>query len=42
MEPARLLKMLGCNALQGHAFARAMSAADFKAFARARQLREAS
>jgi len=42
MEHARVLKMLGCNALQGHAFARAMSAADFKAFARARQLREAS
>ncbi|MDQ2703922.1 MAG: EAL domain-containing protein [Pseudomonadota bacterium] len=42
MEHARLLKMLGCNALQGYAFARPMSAADFKAFARARQLRRAS
>lgn len=42
MEHARVLKRLGCNALQGHAFARAMSASDFKEFARARQLREAS
>jgi diguanylate cyclase (GGDEF)-like protein len=42
MKHARVLKTLGCNALQGHAFARAMSAADFKSFARARQLREAS
>ncbi|HEY6631821.1 MAG TPA: EAL domain-containing protein [Rhizobiaceae bacterium] len=42
MEHARVLKRLGCNALQGHAFARAMSASEFKAFARARQLREAS
>jgi EAL domain-containing protein (putative c-di-GMP-specific phosphodiesterase class I) len=42
MEHARMLKRLGCNALQGHAFARAMSAADFKAFARARRLRKAS
>ena len=42
MEHARVLKRLGCNALQGHAFARAMSAADFKAFARSRQLRKAS
>jgi diguanylate cyclase (GGDEF)-like protein len=42
MEHARVLKRLGCNALQGHAFARAMSASEFKAFARARRLREAS
>jgi diguanylate cyclase (GGDEF)-like protein/PAS domain S-box-containing protein len=42
MEHARVLKALGCNALQGHAFARAMNAADFKAFARARRLRKAS
>ncbi|MEP9386924.1 EAL domain-containing protein [Mesorhizobium sp. KR9-304] len=42
MEHARVLKMLGCNALQGHAFARAMSNADLKAFARARLMREAS
>ncbi|WP_245426498.1 EAL domain-containing protein [Mesorhizobium sp. YM1C-6-2] len=42
MEHARVLQMLGCNALQGHAFARAMSAADFKAFARRRLLRRAS
>ena len=42
MEHARVLKTLGCNALQGHAFAQAMSAAEFKEFARARQLRRAS
>jgi diguanylate cyclase (GGDEF)-like protein len=42
MEHARVLKTLGCNALQGHAFARAMSAAEFKAFARNRRLRKAS
>jgi diguanylate cyclase (GGDEF)-like protein/PAS domain S-box-containing protein len=41
MEHARVLKRLGCNALQGHAFARAMSNAEFKAFARSR-LRKAS
>jgi EAL domain-containing protein (putative c-di-GMP-specific phosphodiesterase class I) len=37
-----VLKRLGCNALQGHAFARAMSTSEFKAFAHARRLREAS
>ena len=42
MEHARVLKTLGCNALQGHAFAQAMSAADFKAFARTRRFRKAS
>ena len=42
MDHAKALKSLGCNALQGHAFAQAMSAADFKAFALARKLRAAS
>ena len=42
MQHAKALKSLGCNALQGHAFAQAMSAADLKAFARARKLRAAS
>ena len=42
MKHARVLKALGCNALQGHAFAQAMSSADLKVFARTRQLREAS
>ena len=42
MKHARVLKALGCHALQGHAFAQAMSSADLKAFARTRQLREAS
>jgi diguanylate cyclase (GGDEF)-like protein len=42
MEHARVLKQLGCNALQGHAFARAMSAADFKTFARSRLRKKAS
>lgn len=42
MKHAKLLKSLGCNALQGHAFARAMSAADLASFARARKLRVAS
>ena len=42
MEHAKVLKSLGCNALQGHAFAQAMSAADLKVFARRRKLRAAS
>ncbi len=42
MEHARVLKSLGCHALQGHAFAKALSAAELKEFARARQLRAAS
>ncbi|MCX7305603.1 MAG: EAL domain-containing protein [Hyphomicrobiales bacterium] len=42
MEHARVLKSLGCHALQGHAFAQAMSATDLKEFANARQLRAAS
>ena len=37
MEHAKVLKSLGCNALQGHAFAQAMSAADLKVFARSTQ-----
>ena len=42
MEHAKALKSLGCKALQGHAFAQAMSAADLKVFARRRKLRAAS
>ena len=42
MEHARVLKKLGCNALQGYAFARPMSAADFKQFVQARKLQAAS
>jgi len=42
MEHAKVLKSLGCNALQGHAFAKALSATDLKKFARVRQLRAAS
>ena len=42
MEHAKVLKSLGCNALQGHAFAKALSATELKEFARARQLRAAS
>ena len=42
MEHARVLKSLGCNALQGHAFAPAMSAAAFRTFARPRKMRAAS
>jgi len=42
IEHARVLKQLGCNALQGHAFAHAMSADDFRIFAREHRLRAAS
>ncbi len=42
MEHARVLKSLGCNALQGYAFARAMQASDLKAFVQSRKLRAAS
>ena len=42
VEHALVLKSLGCHALQGHAFARAMSSAKFKEFARERKLRAAS
>ena len=36
MEHARILKDLGCDILQGFAFAGPMSAADFKQFVRSR------
>ncbi|MBX3532445.1 MAG: EAL domain-containing protein [Rhizobiaceae bacterium] len=39
MEHAHILKQLGCDALQGYAFARPMSAADLATFARTRQQR---
>ena len=42
LEHARILRQLGCNALQGYAFARAMSAEDIVSFARQRQLLQAS
>ena len=42
MEHARVLKSLGCHALQGYAFARAMSDEDFREFATTRELRRAS
>ncbi len=42
MEHARVLKSLGCHALQGHAFAQAMSAKEFVDFVTARKLRAAS
>jgi len=42
MKHARVLTALGCNALQGYALARPMSADDFRHFALARKLRAAS
>jgi diguanylate cyclase (GGDEF)-like protein/PAS domain S-box-containing protein len=42
MKHAKVLKSLGCNALQGFAFARAMSAAEFAAFAHDHKLLKAS
>jgi EAL domain-containing protein (putative c-di-GMP-specific phosphodiesterase class I) len=42
MEHARILKELGCDILQGHAFAAAMNAADFREFVRTRKWRAAS
>jgi diguanylate cyclase (GGDEF)-like protein len=42
MEHARVLKSLGCHALQGHAFAQAMSAKELGDFVMARKLRAAS
>ncbi|MEW9836522.1 putative bifunctional diguanylate cyclase/phosphodiesterase [Mesorhizobium marinum] len=42
LRHARVLKSLGCSALQGFAFARAMSAEEFVAFARAHKLARAS
>ncbi|WP_235679147.1 EAL domain-containing protein [Aquibium microcysteis] len=41
MDHARVLKTLGCDALQGYAFAKPMSAADVTVFARERRWREA-
>ena len=42
MEHAAILKTLGCDALQGYAFARPMSAADITLFARERRWGQAS
>lgn len=42
MEHARILRDLGCDMLQGYAFARPMSANDFKDFVRGRRWRAAS
>jgi len=42
MEHARVLKELGCNGLQGYAFARPMSAAELKTFLSHRVLAKAS
>jgi diguanylate cyclase (GGDEF)-like protein/PAS domain S-box-containing protein len=42
MEHARILRDLGCNGLQGYAFARPMSSEDLVGFLRARRWREAS
>jgi EAL domain-containing protein (putative c-di-GMP-specific phosphodiesterase class I) len=42
MEHARVLRQLGCNALQGYAFARPMSAPDLKEFVLSRRWRAAS
>ncbi|RIK85818.1 MAG: bifunctional diguanylate cyclase/phosphodiesterase [Hyphomicrobiales bacterium] len=42
MEHARVLKALGCDALQGYAFARPMSGADLVAFVQSRRWRRAS
>ena len=42
MEHARVLKALGCHALQGYAFARAMSDEDFREFVTSREFRRAS
>ncbi len=42
MDHAAVLRRLGCNALQGFAFARPMSAEDLVRFVRSRQWRQAS
>ena len=42
MEHARVLQQLGCHALQGYAFAKAMSAHDLVRFVRGREMRKAS
>ena len=41
MEHARLLRQLGCDALQGYAFARPMSSDDLMSFVKERQWRQA-
>ncbi|TYR30217.1 EAL domain-containing protein [Mesorhizobium microcysteis] len=41
MEHARVLRQLGCNALQGYAFAKPMSAGDLVEFIRSRRWRDA-
>jgi diguanylate cyclase (GGDEF)-like protein len=42
MEHARILRKLGCQSLQGYAFARPMAAEDFAEFYRGRRWRKAS
>ncbi|MBM2712806.1 EAL domain-containing protein [Mesorhizobium caraganae] len=42
MDHARVLKGLGCDRLQGYAFAQAMDSNDLKAFVQSRRLRAAS
>jgi len=42
MEHAKVLRKLGCNALQGYAFARAMSAGELVEFVQSRRWRQAS
>ena len=42
MAHARTLQKLGCNALQGYAFARPMSGDDLVEFVRSRRWRKAS
>ncbi|MER8827434.1 EAL domain-containing protein [Mesorhizobium sp. M0938] len=42
MEHARILKRLGCDMLQGHAFGHALDSEGLKAFVRSRRLRTAS
>ena len=41
MQHAKVLRQLGCNALQGYAFAKAMSAADLIGFVQSRRWRSA-
>ena len=42
MEQAHILKELGCDVLQGYAFAKPMSAADLERFVEQHQWRKAS
>ncbi len=42
MDHAAVLRRLGCDALQGYAFARPMSATELSAFVAARSWRKAS